>query len=254
MVVENEIFELGAWLAEAQKRKWTVFYFPALGYWPGPEFNFQPRISCPHPLTQLSRFCVSAGSDWLALGAWPHVYQALVFCWQGFAKHIPSALALQRNSSGVHCNPGKLNSKLDQGTDWPVDTKYPSPSLLSILGLGLVRLQCKQMYHPQLQHILLVSPGLPSTCWPCPRFTKQLLHFLIGLPSACWPLPRFTKQLLLVSYVYPEHADPFPSFTKHLVTLTQHLMICHWFDHAPAVPFPCLPSTCWSFTKFTSLV
>ena len=125
MVVENEIFELGAWLAEAQKRKWTVFYFPALGYWPGPEFNFQPRISCPHPLTKLSRFCVSAGSDWLALGAWPHVYQALVFCWQGFAKHIPSVLALQRNSSGVHCNPGKLNSKLDQGTDWPVDTQVP---------------------------------------------------------------------------------------------------------------------------------
>ena len=199
MVVENEIFELGAWLAEAQKRKWTVFYFPALGYWPGPEFNFQPRISCPHPLTQLSRFCVSAGSDWLALGAWPHVYQALVFCWQGFAKHIPSALALQRNSSGVHCNPGKLNSKLDQGTDWPVDTKYPSPSLLSILGLGLVRLQCKQMYHPQLQHILLVSPGLPSTCWPCPRFTKQLLHFS----------HRFTKRLLALAQVYQAAAACF---------------------------------------------
>ena len=113
MVVENEIFELGAWLAEAQKRKWTVFYFPALGYWPGPEFNFQPRISFPHPLTKLSRCCVSAGCDWLALGVGPHVYQALLFCWQGFAKHILSALALQRKISGVHCKPGKLNSKLD---------------------------------------------------------------------------------------------------------------------------------------------
>lgn len=211
MVVENEIFELGAWLAEAQKRKWTVFYFPALGYWPGPEFNFQPRISCPHPLTQLSRFCVSAGSDWLALGAWPHVYQALVFCWQGFAKHIPSVLALQRNSSGVHCNPGKLNSKLDQGTDWPVDTQVPKSKFTIDPGARFSAFcNANKCISHNFNTYCLFPQAYQALAGPVPGSPSSCCIFLIGLPSACWPLPRFTKQLLLVSYVYPEHDDPFP--------------------------------------------